>query len=532
VIKRAVILSLAALVVRSTLGLAAPPAAKLVPDDLPGPQLEVPSHPAKVDLPAVPAFELPATEPGFHSPRELRVHGQPVLGSEIKVKGYVTWSYDCAAALAAGNPKATRAQILVSIDTNPALCEAPKFYLGDAKDTARDSSIWVVDVPRAPNKLERQRLPKDQINAWPAVPKITVGDHVVATGTWALQSPRGEHHSNGLLIYKAVERTPPTPPSTTATAPAAAVEPAIAVVTKIPLRKPVSDPVRNASVAKLNECNKAIAARQYDAGIAACDAATKAWDGNHLAWYAWASAHMAKGEWPQATAAVEHAVTLRPDLGMYQLYHGIALYEAERQRVREAQAAQEHKKPDEVTINPSALKLDAARDALLRATKLAPELWRAHYYLGRVYRDLDDARHAAEQFSLTVTTHPTYRFGYIALLELYRRWDYVDQALAIGLVGAANVAPAEAGDLWFEVGMAYDAKRADDQAIDAFTKALASKPDDASAKFQRGQIYVRKGDSANARRDLEDVVKSSDPRLAPAKQLATQLLSRLPATKR
>jgi tetratricopeptide (TPR) repeat protein len=525
VIKRVVVVTLVALAARPTL--AAP---KLVPDDLPGPQAEVPSHPAKVDVPAVPAFDLPATEPGFHGPRELRVHGKLALGTELKVRGYVTWSYDCAAALAAGNPKATRAQILVSIDNNPALCEYPKFYLGDAKDTARDSSIWVVDVPRAPNKLERQRLPKDQLAAWPAVPKIAVGDYVIVTGTWAMQSPRGEHNSDGLLIYKAVERATPTPP-VTVTAPAAVAEPPVTVVTKIPLRLPVSETVRNTSVGKLNECNKAIAARQYDAGIAACDAATQAWSGNHLAWYAWASAHMAKGEWPRATAAVEHAVALRPDQGMYQLYHGIALYEAERQRVREDQAAKEHKKPDEVTVDPSALKLEPARDALLRAIKLAPELWRAHYYLGRVYRDLDDARHEAEQFSLTITTHPAYRFGYIALIELYRRWDYLDQALAIGQLGTANVPAAEAPELWFEVGMAYDAKHADDQAIDAFSKAIAGKPDDVSSKFQRGQIYVRKGDSANARRDLEDVVKSTDPRMASAKQLATQLLARLAAAK-
>jgi Tfp pilus assembly protein PilF len=35
------------------------------------------------------------------------------------------------------------------------------------------------------------------------------------------------------------------------------------------------------------------------------------------------------------------------------------------------------------------------------------DLWRAHCYLGRVYRDLDDSRHAAEQFSRAIATHPT-----------------------------------------------------------------------------------------------------------------------------
>src|ERR1051325_4585484 len=107
---------------------------------------------------------------------------------------------------------------------------------------------------------------------------------------------------------------------------------------------------------------------------------------------------------------------------MYQLYHGIALYEAERERARDEQAARDHKPVDDSTLDPRLLQLDAARDALRRAAVLAPDLWRAHYYLGRVYRDLDDARRAAEQFTRTITTHPNYRFGYIALIELYRKW--------------------------------------------------------------------------------------------------------------
>jgi tetratricopeptide (TPR) repeat protein len=500
------------------------------PDDLPGPQPEAASNAAKVDVPAIPGFELPATEPGFHGPRELRVHGKPVLGIEIKVKGYITWIYDCAAALAKGNPKATRAQIQKAIDDDPTRCERAKFYLGDTKATPRDTSIWVVDVPRPPNKLERQRLPKDELKAWPAVPKLAVGDYVVVTGTWAIQSPHAEINSDGLLVYQALAHAPPSAPPAAATPTAPpATEPEIAVVTRAPMRTAIDGPAHSTSMTHLTACTKAFAARQYDATIAECQAATKAWDGNHLAWYTGASAHMARSEWAQARADVEHAVTLRPDLGMYQLYHGIALYEAEYQQAREDQARKDHKRPEEVAVDPSVLKLDAARDALRRAAKLQPDLWRAHYYLGRVYRDLDDAKHAAEQFSQTIRTYPAYRFGYIALIELYRRWDFNDQALEVALLGTANVPATEASELWYEAGLIYDAKHADDKAIEAFSKAIASKPDDDGAKFQRGQIYFRKGDLEHARPDLEDVAKSTDPRMAAAKQLATQLLARITA---
>jgi cytochrome c-type biogenesis protein CcmH/NrfG len=78
--------------------------------------------------------------------------------------------------------------------------------------------------------------------------------------------------------------------------------------------------------------------------------------------------------------------------------------------------------------------------------------------------------------------------------------------------------------------MAYDARHADDKAIDAFSKAVATKPDDAGSKFQRGQIYFRKGDFASAKADLEAVVASPDPRIASAKPVARQILAQI-ATK-
>lgn len=493
-------------------------------DDLPPPQAEVARNEPKVDPPAVPAFDLPAVEPGFHSPRELRVRGKLLLGTEIKVKGYVTWIYDCAAALAAGNPKATRAQIVASIDKDPSLCDQPRFSLGDARDTAREASLSVVDVPRTPTSAERKRAARPAAGA-PVPPKLAVGDYVIVTGTWTTQSPRGERNTNGLMVYRSLERA--TPAAAAAAAPPPATTEPEVTIPKAPPRKPVDERTRTASINHLSACSKSFAARQYAATITECDAATRAWDGNHLAWYLSASAHMANSEWPEARAAVERAVALRPDQGMYQLYHGISLYEAEHARARTETAQQEHKKPEEVTVNPAALALDPARDALLRAIKLAPDLWRAHYYLGRVYRDLDDSRHAAEQFTETIKTHATYRFGYIALIELYRRWDYLDPALAVAMLGTANVPPGEVSELWYEAGMVYDAKHADDKAIDAFGKAIAARPDDAGSKFQRGQVYFRKGDLANARRDLEDVTRSSDPQIAPVKPIATQLLGQI-----
>jgi tetratricopeptide (TPR) repeat protein len=497
-----------------------PPAAgsgaqvKIERDDLPPPQLEVAKHPAQVPTPVIPAFELPATEPGFHGARELRVRGKALLGTEIRVKGFVTALYDCVDGLATANPHATREQIQAAIRGDASLCDRTLFWMGDAHDTARDASIAVIGPPIGAPR--------------PAMPRIALGDYMAVTGTWAPDTA-AERGADPVLRFAAAERAvpPPSSPPPELVAAPKSIEIEIDAAGQAPMRKFVDDVTLNASLDHLNTCNKALAGRHYDDAIAACREATQVWDGNHLAWYAWAGAHLARSEWLPARIAIERAVALRPDLAMYQLYLGIALYETERQRAREVQARRDRKKPDDVDVDPTALKLDTARDALRAAVRAAPEAWRAHYYLGRVYRDLDDARPAAVQFTATIKTHPGHRAAYIALIELYRRWDYVDQALAVALLGTGLLPAAEAGELWFEAGMAYDAKRADAKAIDAFSRAIAGRPDDNDSKFQRGQIYLRKGDVANARRDLEDVARSPDGKLGVVKQLATQLLAQL-----
>jgi tetratricopeptide (TPR) repeat protein len=501
------------------------------PDDLPAPQPEIARGEPKLALPVVPGFEPPVVEPGFHRPRELRLHGAPLRGTEMRVKGYVTSIYDCVAELARTNPDLSPAALVDAIDRDPRHCDQPRFYLGEVKDASVEASITVVDVPRRPSKPERESLTRAELAAWPAVPTVAVHDHVVVTGTWALRSPRGEYDSNGLLVYKALDHVAPGTPSALrpAVAPVTGPEPEaeIAVVTKAPLRRLVANPVFNASVDHQNACNRRIAAGHYDDALAECEAAAAAWPGNHLAWYEAASAYIARRRWREARDAAARAVAMRPDLAMYQLYYGMALYEVELQRVRDEQAAREQRDPDEIAIDPSALRLTAARDALFRATRLGPELWRAHYYLGRVYRDLDDARHAAEQFSQAIATHPSYLPPYVALIELYRRWDYADQALAVAKLGVPHVRASDARALWYEAGMALSAKHAHDQAIEAFDQAIAGDQPDILARFLRGQVYLRKGRLADAQRELEQVVRSTDPQVVEVRPIAVELLHQI-----
>lgn len=183
-------------------------------DSIKGPEAEVRKSDVKLNLPAVPAFDLPPTpSDGSHTVKELRVKGKKLLETEITVKGVITWAYDCPTAVR--EPGMSDKDVQKVIDEDPTKCERPKFYVGDSADTPAEKSLWVVDVPRPYNKLELERLPKAELRTPPpdkcdpkgdpkksACPPYKVGDQVEITGTWKLSSPHSERNSDGLLVYK------------------------------------------------------------------------------------------------------------------------------------------------------------------------------------------------------------------------------------------------------------------------------------------------------------------------------------------
>ncbi|MGE5183993.1 MAG: tetratricopeptide repeat protein [Acidobacteriota bacterium] len=495
------------LVVVSSVAVAAPP-------DLVPPPPEVVKTDVKIDLPAVPSFELPA---GPLTVKRLRVAGRPLLGQRVVLRGVITYAYDCVKQIR--KPGETDRAVRARIDADPTLCERPKFYIADDKATPRYDSLWVVDVPRPYNKLELKNIakadrsapdrcePGEKDPAKQICPPYQVGDEVIVDGTFTTTSPHSERDSDGLLVYSAmknVTRKWTTPGAkldatmvATSGAPAA---PAVksAAVTHVPPGTP--DPTRyRESIQHANEGNRALAQRQLDAARTAYRAATDAWDGNHVAWYGLGAAHAFAQKWPDASDAFEHAVARAPGVAMYRLWYGIALYE---QRLADEAAAQ-----------------------LAEAVRLVPELWRAHYYLGRIAREADRPHDAAEQFALAIRGNPHQAAPYLALGELLRRWDYTDQAIQV--LSQATMTAATS-DTWFALGMGYFDKQLLDQAIDAYTKALGLDAANHKARFQRGVAYFRRGDVVHAKADLEDFVKA-DSKLGFEQAVAGEILGEIAA---
>jgi len=217
-------------------------------DKLKGPEAEVRKPDTKLNLPGVPGFELPAQPTdGSHTVKEMRVKGKKLLDSEITVKGIVTWAYDCPTAVR--QPGMTDKDVAKMIEDDPSKCERPKFYIGDAADTPAEKSMWIVDVPRPYNKLELERLPKEELKHPPpdkcnpkddpkksVCPPYKVGDQVEITGTWKLSSPHSERNSDGLLVFKHMKNVtsnwesppyeaPPTPAGAQGTTPTGPARP-------------------------------------------------------------------------------------------------------------------------------------------------------------------------------------------------------------------------------------------------------------------------------------------------------------------
>jgi tetratricopeptide (TPR) repeat protein len=362
----------------------------------------------------------------------------------------------------------------------------------------------VVDVPRRPFKLEQERLPAEELARWPAVPRLAVGAYVEVTGKFALRSPHDEANSDGLVVYEAIDTTKTAPPEVAPTAPRPVTLPAVPALPAPAVSPPSPD--AGDSIRRANAGHRAYASRQYDAAITEYEAAVKAWDGNHVAWYGLAGARTQRGDHRGAVQAIERCVALVPDQAMYWLLRGRLIYEATLADAREDAARAQSGRADQVMIDRSALDFTPAVQALLVAIQLEPRLWRAHYLLGRIHRDHGDPKAAAERFSEAIAQHTWDAAPYIALAELYRRWQYRDQAVDVAAIGAMAV-PSSA-DVWFELGMAYDDHGRRVEAIAAFTRALDLDPTLEPARFQRGQAYFRAKDFAHARRDLEAFVKA------------------------
>ena len=267
------------------------------------------------------------------------------------------------------------------------------------------------------------------------------------------------------------------------------------------------------SINKTNEGVKALRAKQYDEAISKLEEATKAYRDNHTAWYNLGLAYDGKKKYDDAAKAYENAVRLSSKDAMYHMQHGIALYKTVIEDAKKRQASAEGKDPAEIDVNNLDLKganFDPAMTELKAATDLNKDLYRAYYYMGRIYRHNDQAAEAAQAFTDAIKANPRYGEPYVALGELYRKWGYVDEAIKVLTQAKANLpGDPERAHALFALGMAYYLKKDYTHAVEEFSGALQEDKNLHLALYQRGMAEVRMEDWAAAKKDLEDYSKNA-----------------------
>ena len=273
-----------------------------------------------------------------------------------------------------------------------------------------------------------------------------------------------------------------------------------------------------------NKGTKEYGAKEYDAAIADYQKATDKYHDNHLAWYGMGGAYVGKGDWDKAADAFGTAVQIAPDQPMYQMMYGVALYNKAVADARADQARRQNKKPEEIDPDLSGVNFDKAAQSLQQAMKLNADMWQPHYFLAKIDAISDKPKEAADEFTKAIQDDAHEAGPYIALSELYLKWDYTDQAIKVAQQGTTVVMGNDVSKIWYELGRGYDDKRMDSEAIDAYTKAIDANRDDHAAVFQRGQAYYRKGDYTHAKHDLDEFSKSGGASMAFDKQEASKML--------
>jgi tetratricopeptide (TPR) repeat protein len=152
---------------------------------------------------------------------------------------------------------------------------------------------------------------------------------------------------------------------------------------------------------------------------------------------------------------------------------------------------------------------DKAQLHMEKAVKLIPELFRAHYFLGEIYDLQDKPKEAAAAYTESARLNPSFGKPYYKLGRLYYNWDFDSQAVSVLEQGAKYARDVEdLTNIHFQLGMAYMRQKHLDKAVQAFNDALQAKKDNLDARLQLGLAYAEKGDRRNARKNLDEFIKT------------------------
>lgn len=278
---------------------------------------------------------------------------------------------------------------------------------------------------------------------------------------------------------------------------------------------------KNDSIKKANQGMRALAGKNFDTAANEFEEAVRLYKENHVAWFHLGESYRYKKVWDKAVAAYTNAVQLKPGDVMYQLRLGASMYEAAVDKAKQDQAKAQSKKVEDITPDLHSINFDQALSHLEAAVKGNDRLYNAHYYMGKIYLHQGKPQQAAEAFTKAITAYPRFQAPYVALVGLYRQWDYSEQAIQVASQGIEYVKGNEdKSELYEARGLAYFDKGDDTNAVESFSKAIELNKDAFRSRFQRGMAYFRRGELKSAEADFDAYLKVAGPSQAAFKSVA------------
>lgn len=203
---------------------------------------------------------------------------------------------------------------------------------------------------------------------------------------------------------------------------------------------------------------------------------------NHFAAYQLGQVLIKQEKWDKAVEALSQAVKGNDKDAMYHYHLGHAYLEIGN--------------------------LAMAKTSLEKAVKLNKRLFKAHFYLGKVHALEERPKEAAVAWTESARLNPTFGKPFLELGKLYYSWDHHDEAVKVLSAGGQHARdPEDLTDIFYTLGLTYDALKEYDKAVEAYNKSLEEKKDNVDARFQLGMTYANKGDKAKARKNLEEFIK-------------------------
>jgi TonB family protein len=134
----------------------------------------------------------------------------------------------------------------------------------------------------------------------------------------------------------------------------------------------------------------------------------------------------------------------------------------------------------------------------VNANPTSPKL---HYSLAELYSSDVQYERAIEEYKQALTLDSSYVEAYIGLGESYAATDLYEEAIAaykLGLAASVNAPPGFSEMLSIHIGYTYLKLGRDEDAAEAFKRAVAINPDSVEGHYNLGLTYLKTGDKQSA----------------------------------